>query len=294
MKRQAQGTLDSFLCPKIPRSEASENISQDAPPPPHPHPPSAPCNSVPPCPNVACHSSPHDIFDDDIGSVYVDGELQPDCVRQLNDTQRVNLLKKHWMPGEDFIWPFHQKKKQKVFLRQNHISGPIYGCFKFSKVLSGLICVPCALFSSCEAENDKRKMTPLGMLVKTPLHVYKSLTGSGSHLDSHLQTQYHKSSQHRADAFLMMMSRQDNVLHQLDAERKQQVLEQRQRLHPIVKTVEVCGRLGVAYRGRSDDGAIDLDSPLAISDGNFRALLRFRVEAGESELIALIIKFVKL
>jgi hypothetical protein len=283
MKRQAQKTLDLFLCPapKVHRQDITESASDSS----TSFNPSVSCDNI--YNTTLCSSASSSIHlsaiaDNDIGLVYSHGEWKQECVAQLNDIQKLNLLTHHWMPKDDFNWPFYQKKSQKVYLRLNHISGAIYGCFKYSPSLAGVICIPCALFSNGEASNDKGKVTNLGKLVKTSLQVYKSLTGSGGYLDNHIQTQYHKLSQHRADAFLIMRERQDTVLNQLDSERKKQVVEQRQRLHPIIKTVELCGRLGIAYRGRRDDGVLDLDSPLITSDGNFRSLLRFRVEAGKS------------
>ena len=41
----------------------------------------------------------------------------------------------------------------------------------------------------------------------------------------------------------------NDVLCQIDAEKKCQIEDNRQRLVPIVKTVILCGRIGIAYRG---------------------------------------------
>jgi hypothetical protein len=74
---------------------------------------------------------------DDIGCLYLGDLLQRDLIATLSDDDKKHLLCEHWMPPVDFQWPHYQKKTQKVFLRANHISGPRYGCFKFSRELQG-------------------------------------------------------------------------------------------------------------------------------------------------------------
>ena len=39
----------------------------------------------------------------------------------------------------------------------------------------------------------------------------------------------------------------------------------------------ICGRPGIALRGHRDDGVIDYDAAIYGREGNFRALLAFRV-----------------
>jgi hypothetical protein len=176
------------------------------------------------------------------------------------------------------------EKNQRVFLRENHITGPKYGCFKFSRGLSGIVCVPCALFTADCSTNDRGKATTLGQLVQTPLRNYRCLTGKDSSLDSHLQTQYHKTAQLRADNLLAMAHTMKTIACQLDDQHAQHLKEQRERLVPIIKTIILCARMGIAYRGHRDDGSLDVDQPFACGDGNFRALLKFRIDAGDKIL----------
>jgi len=54
---------------------------------------------------------------------------------------------------------------------------------------------------------------------------------------------------------------------------------------PIVKTVIFCGRQGIPLRGHSDTGTLALpDGDPAVNDGNFRVLLRFRIDSGDLAL----------
>ncbi|KAI6656180.1 hypothetical protein LOD99_1513 [Oopsacas minuta] len=95
----------------------------------------------------------------------------------LSDLQKLNLLAKHRMPDLNFSFPFGEKlissapkgerKTQKVYLSFSHITGK-FDCFKYSFLIKGVVCVPCALFTSREVENDKGKLTKVGSFVQTP------------------------------------------------------------------------------------------------------------------------------
>ena len=59
-------------------------------------------------------------------------------------------------------------------------------------------------------------------------------------------------------------------------------MSNREKLSSIIKTVLFCGRQGLPLRGHREDGE-PIDEPI-INDGNFRALLRFRIDAGDAVL----------
>lgn len=72
----------------------------------------------------------------------------------------------------------------------------------------------------------------------------------------------------------------------IDSTRKKQVKENRDKLFSIVETIKFCGRQELALRGTKDSGPISLkdEEPLH-NDGNFRALLRMRIQCGDRKLI---------
>jgi len=216
----------------------------------------------------------------DVGLLYDNDQLRRQRVAQLSDDQKNSLLRQHWMPPGGYNWPFFQKSTQRVYLRPNQLSGR-YGCLKLSNILSGVVCVPCALFATEYATNNRGKLTTLGTLVRTPLRHYRCLTGKDSSIGSHLSTNYHKTAQAFADNFI---ANRMTVASQLDNERRRQQVEQRARLVPIVKTVLQRGRMGIAFRGHRDDGSLDLQQPVSAAQGNFRSLLAFRVDAGDAAL----------
>lgn len=51
-----------------------------------------------------------------------------------------------------------------------------------------------------------------------------------------------------------------------------------------MKTILFAGQQGIALRGHRDYGDLYQDDDNGQNDGNFRALLRFRIDAGDSEL----------
>jgi hypothetical protein len=149
--------------------------------------------------------------------------------------------------------------------------------------MEGVVCVPCALFASSESSNDRGKRTALGSFVMSPFRNYAKIHDK---LKLHLSLHYHIRSQERADLFLknMQSSDRNSVINQLDCARKQQSLENRQRILPIVKTVIFCGKMGISLRGHKDDGVMDLKRALSGREGNLRALLAFRVDSGDKDL----------
>lgn len=60
--------------------------------------------------------------------------------------------------------------------------------------------------------------------------------------------------------------------------------ENREKLISIIKTIILCGRQNLALRSHRDDGPIDCNILPTKNDGNFRALLRFCVDAGDKVL----------
>jgi hypothetical protein len=75
------------------------------------------------------------------------------------------------------------------------------------------------------------------------------------------------------------------IFERLYSARKTQALQNRARLKTIVKTVIFCGRQGIPLRGHSDTGTLALpDGDPEVNDVKFRALLRFRIDAGDVAL----------
>ncbi|GFU96142.1 hypothetical protein TNCV_148141 [Trichonephila clavipes] len=70
----------------------------------------------------------------------------------------------------------------------------------------------------------------------------------------------------------------------LDKKKAEEVHKNRQILCSIIKTVIFCGKQGIAIRGHSDYDFLNLTEETNKNEGNFRVLVKFRVEAGDDVL----------
>lgn len=126
------------------------------------------------------------------------------------------------------------------------------------------------------------KATPTGRLVNQPFDNWKHACET---FNRHEKLQYHLNS---VDTYTKLKSiEQGNELPvslQIDKARREQGNVNVQRILPIIKTVIFCGRQGIPLRGHKDFGPFDLENPPNHNEGNFRALLRERVDAGDDNL----------
>jgi hypothetical protein len=75
----------------------------------------------------------------------------------------------------------------------------------------------------------------------------------------------------------------DDVRNLLSTARNEAVECNRRRLASIVETILFYGRQNLPLRGHRDSGPIDVAEPFE-NDGNFQALLRLRISAGDKVL----------
>uniref|UniRef100_A0A1I8IU29 PDEase domain-containing protein n=1 Tax=Macrostomum lignano TaxID=282301 RepID=A0A1I8IU29_9PLAT len=183
------------------------------------------------------------------------------------------LLDSAWSPSANYSMPYSTRivkgKPEKRYLRHEHLQK--HSFLAFSEARSGLFCRFCALFGP--ASGDVRNQQ-LGFLVSKPL-----------------TTAYHQDAMARAATFKQQAAARIDVVKQLDEARQRQAAENRNRLRPIVKTLLLCGRQNIPLRGHRDDGPLSSgnsdtsdDNSMVSGSGNFRALLQFRVDAGDEAL----------
>jgi hypothetical protein len=70
----------------------------------------------------------------------------------------------------------------------------------------------------------------------------------------------------------------------LDKHLQKEIAENRARIKPIIQTILLCGRQNIPLRGHRDDGDVLNDDDCSSKEGNFRALLRYRIESGDTAL----------
>ncbi|XP_026818934.1 52 kDa repressor of the inhibitor of the protein kinase-like [Rhopalosiphum maidis] len=110
--------------------------------------------------------------------------------------------------------------------------------------------------------------------------------GKHGDLDCHSQTQYHKLAIVKSESFIQVYKNPSyDIRNQVETSRKQQAIENRERLVPIIKTLILHGQQNIPIRGHRDDGSLlnTNNSPVA-TEGNFRSLLRFRIDSGDKVL----------
>ena len=116
------------------------------------------------------------------------------------------------------------------------------------------------------------------ILINTP---YRNWKNARADMLKHSTLQYHKNSDAMRLAFIQtQQGSQVRVDHSLTLEVRNQVASNRKFIMSVISCLEVCGRQGISLRGHRDD-ATCTDS---LSQGNFKALIQLRIEAGDSAL----------
>lgn len=197
---------------------------------------------------------------------------------KLNNFEKVEKLNFLWTPDEDFIFP---SQAAKTFTR--HFQRKWFDEFKwlaYSKKESGLYCATCVLFLNTEEVGKGSHEKPQAFVTRSFYNVKKSVASFKNH-ESHT---YHKNAAlAQSHVKALVGKRQESVIALIDTVRKKEVQENRLRLNGIIETVKLCGMQNIPLRGRRDSGRISLSSPVE-NDGNFRSLIRFRANAGDTVL----------
>ncbi|XP_003748679.1 52 kDa repressor of the inhibitor of the protein kinase-like [Galendromus occidentalis] len=194
----------------------------------------------------------------------------------LTEEERFKALTDCWKPDEHYQFPkVLESTRTRAFQHHYLVKWP---WLAYSEMHGGgAFCKYCVLFA--RETSDQRGPNFLGVLVAKPLNKYKKALDI---LKNHERCQYHCEAKGKAEKFLDWYN--DKVGHDLRnrllAAREEQVKKNRQGLVPIIRTILLCGKQNIPLRGHRDDGslsAVDGNN----NDGNFRALLRYRLDAGD-------------
>lgn len=184
------------------------------------------------------------------------------------------------MPDERYVFPGSEFGKRKLKFQFSWLKAREW--LVYSKKLDGAFCKYCVSFAPSGAG---KQGLPLGRLVRAK---YSDWRHAQEDFRKHELTAYHANSKLDAENFLAVLNRQKlDILTQLDTSLKEQVEENRRLLSPVIKTVIFCGRQGLSLRGHRDGGLIvdvEGEQTFTENEGNFRALLRLRVESGDEML----------
>lgn len=181
------------------------------------------------------------------------------------------MLTNRYIPPPNFQFPGRpdkrgaQRRLQSSWLQR-------YSWLEYSAQADGGFCLLCMLFGV------GREGVDLGVLVSRPLTNFKKAL---EELKEHDTKCTHCEAVTKADHFMkVMQGHQEPVHHQINTALAERATANRQRLVPIVKTVLFCGRQNISLRGHLDSDKQTKANP-SVNHGNFRALLKFRVDAGE-------------
>ncbi|KAF0733666.1 protein FAM200B-like [Aphis craccivora] len=207
----------------------------------------------------------------------------------LNDHIKYNLLVSHWKPPKNFDFPFstHNKKgkEEKRFLRTNHLEK--YSWLVYSKASKSVYCLYCSVFVSTNIGCGNKNYMLLKALVTEPLVRFDKLLGTQGSLETHEKNQYHIKAIQDGKHFIKNFNDPNRgVINQIDSHRLRVVKENRERLkQPIIKTLIFLAKQNIPLRGHRDDGSIfDNQNELMGNEGNFRELIKFRIESGDLTL----------
>ena len=136
------------------------------------------------------------------------------------------------------------------------------------------------IFSADQGIGKGNQVAP-GVLVTKPLNRHKDVKEICT---KYAKKFYYKNAISQAEAFTATFEgRSKDVMTQLNAGWRKQIEDNRKRLIPIIETVQHCGKQGIALLGDNESGVLTLDEP-QVNDGNFRACLRLRLQAGDDNL----------
>jgi len=193
--------------------------------------------------------------------------------QKVSDELKYKLLTNVWKPDEKFTFPISGNRNLKFQL--NWIKRFPWLCYT-NMQNSGAVCKYCAIF--CHHFTGKGSHQKPGVLVTKPFNKWKNAI---EFFNTHNSTEYHKNNVFFAENFISVYcNKQLDIYQKIDSARANQIAENRKKLIPVIQTIILCGRQELALRGTSDAGPLVLDEPIH-NDGNFRALLRMRMNCGD-------------
>ncbi|XP_008190126.1 zinc finger MYM-type protein 1-like [Acyrthosiphon pisum] len=197
----------------------------------------------------------------------------------ISNENKYNLIKNPWIPSENFKFPLVVQGNKNRKFQRDWLNKFLW--LSYSAKDCGAYFRLCVLFGRDVGGLGDQK---LGVLTLQPLSKYKNAVAD---FKKHSTLNYHALAIVKSDHFCATYEGNDiSVDVQLDSNLRKQIAINRKKILPIVKTILFCRKQNIALRGhRHETGNIfNQNSNLIENDGNFRALLRFRIESGDSDL----------
>jgi len=187
---------------------------------------------------------------------------------------KLQLLKDPWVPPKNYAFPLSYEGKRN---RKFNISWlEQFSWLAYSKVKEGAYCRHCVVFA-----NRHPSCGSIGSLVITPLKRYKNAVQD---FRAHESCGYHREAVEKGVAFLTACNKGTTVVQLANSALDSRMNRNRKVLGSIIESIIFCGRQNIALRGHRDDGEITCDDGSSVQEGNFRALLKFRMNSGDESL----------
>lgn len=192
----------------------------------------------------------------------------------------LELIDNIWTPLRTYLFPSTLTSKEKFSRKFQFCWLEKYPWLAYSAIENAAYCKYCVFFAmKCVGSSSSQTV---GFLVQEGYNNWKH---SLEYFNKHNCLQYHINSMlHFNNLRKISEGKLKPIDKTLDENKNKEVLENRAKLKPIIKTIILCGRQGWALRGHKDYGLIELDKISSGNEGNFRTLLKYRVEAGDKNL----------
>jgi hypothetical protein len=191
-----------------------------------------------------------------------------DSSQLLNSAERLSALQDHFKPEKHFKFPTRTEYRKQRSFRYCWLEQ--HNWLVYSPSRDGAYSKLCVLFGSDSGDKNASK---LDKLVKSPVTFWT--TAAQKFSEHKLRSEVHKTATLKADNFLKIMhSQMEPINQQLQSALATQIAENKRKLHSIIKTIIFCGRQNISLRGHREDD-------VSKNPGNFKALLRFRIESGD-------------
>lgn len=178
--------------------------------------------------------------------------------QSLTDSFKYKLLKQPYLPDSQYNFKKDLVNSNRCF-KISWLSD--YEWMVYSPKLKGALCKFCVVFKPVVNKGV------LGAFIIKEFSNYKKLHESAK---SHQNSEWHKQSVCKATNFMKIVSGESANVHELiNVQEQTVIMENRNKLKPILSTILFCGTHDIALRGKHSQ------------EGNFNDLLRFRIESGD-------------
>ena len=201
-------------------------------------------------------------------------------VKGTDDSEICNLIKNVFTPDANYVFPKNDQTGRSF--RYPWLNLHSWLCYSPSQ--DGAFCLSCVLFGN----QFQNKAFQIGKFFSEPYKHWNNATsafnrhGSGGNKSLHACT-FPLLTKARAE---MSGANVPDIAIMINENLKEEVLENRKKLAPIVDTVIYCARSGLPLRGHRDDSKYhpEVGSYSSGGVGNFIEALNFRVRGGDKVL----------